>query len=332
MKSRPRRSARRQLDDAVSQPERGQLAGSDLNRSSHAGGRRPPRARPPRGRIEAPWRRALALLLAVLEIAALVWASGGNGFRVHRVEISGLAHLGRAEVVAAAGLDRPVSVARLDGATIRRNLERLPWVRTASAQPLLPDQVLLTVEEWQPVAVYRGGASGRLFYLNDQATALAPAESGGGLFLVQGPGPDPKVGTHPIDTALLAALVQIVKAFPSIYGSPIAQFELDCVGALTASTGRGVRILFGRVLTPEEFASLSAKLSALKSIAAADPDVRNPDRVEYINLEDVQQPAVKFKGDRPPPSPSPPPGARPSPSPSPAVIGPAPVVVGPLCR
>jgi hypothetical protein len=71
------------------------------------------------------------------------------------------------------------------------------------------------------------------------------------------------------------------------------------------------------VLTPEEFASLSAKLSALKSIVASDPDTANPFKVSYVNLEDVQQPAVRFKTDKPAPSPSP--GAAASPAPSPSV-------------
>ena len=87
-------------------------------------------------------------------------------------------------------------------------------------------------------------------------------------------------------------------------------------------------IYFGRVLTPEEFASLSAKLSALKSIVASDPDVANPAKVEYINLEDVQQPAVKFKSAQPSPAPSP--AAGPAASPSPSAVAPT-VQVAP-CR
>jgi cell division septal protein FtsQ len=247
----------------------------------------------------------------------LVWVLQGERTTVHQVTVSGLAHLGRAEVIRSAGLDGRASVLVLDGDSIRRDLERLPWVRTASVQPLLPDRVAIDIREWPPVAVYRNGPAGKLVYLNDQGTALAPAPTAGALPVVQGGGTtDPKLGSRPLDATLLAALVRIQAAFPAVYGQPVAAFQLDCVGSLSLTTTKGVTIYFGRVLTPEEFASLSAKLSALRSITASDPDVGNPAKVEYINLEDVQQPAVKFKGAKPSPAPSPATGAAPSPSPS----------------
>ncbi len=258
----------------------------------------------------------------------LGWILGGDRTVVHQVSITGLAHLSRAQVIRSAGLDGRASVLVLDGDSIRRDLERLPWVRTASVQPLLPDRVAIDIQEWAPVAVYRNGPGGALLYLNDQGTALAPAPAAGTLPLVQGGGAaDPKLGSHPLDATLLTALVRIQAGFPALYGQPVAAFQLDCVGSLSLTTTKGVTIYFGRVLTPEEFASLSSKLSALKSIATSDPDVGNPAKVEYINLEDVQQPAVKFKGVKPSPTSSPAAGAVPSPSPS----GLAPELVTP-CR
>ena len=290
---------------------------------------RPPRERRPRRSIEGFWWRALALGLAGLEVAAIGWLLAGNPTAVHQVTITGLSHLSREQVVAAARLDGNTSVLLIDGDGSRRDLERLPWVRTASVQPLLPDRVAISVEEWTPVAVYRIGAAGKLLYLNDQGTVLAPAVAAGALPLIQGAGTvEPKTGSRPIDAQLLAALVRIQAALPSVYGQPAAAFQLDCIGSLSLTTTKGVAIYFGRVLTPEEFASLSAKLSALKSIAAADPDVGNAAKVQYINLEDVQQPAVKFKSDKPSPAPSPSPAAG-APNPSPSTV--TPVQVAP-CR
>ncbi len=263
------------------------------------------------------WRRALALLLAGAELFAAGWVLRGDLTTVHLVTVTGLTHLTRQQVVKVAGLDGRTSVLLLDGDSIRRDLERLPWVRTASVQPLLPDRVAIAIEEWSPVAVYKNGPGGKLVYLNDQGTTLGPAAAAGTLPVVQGGGAaDPKVGSRPLDAQLLAALVRIQAAFPAVYGQPVSAFQLDCVGSLSLTTTKGVTIYFGRVLTPEEFASLSAKLSALKSIAASDPDVANPAKVEYVNLEDVQQPAVKFKGAKPSPAPSPAAGTAPSPSPT----------------
>jgi cell division septal protein FtsQ len=271
--------------------------------------------------VDGFWRRALALTLVGAELALVIWIFRADSFSVRQVAVSGVSHLTRAQVVASAGLAGRPSILTVDGDSIRRDLERLPWVRTASVQALLPDRVSIVIGEWSPVAVYRSGPAGQPFYLNDQGTALAPAAASPGLPQVQGAGAQPKVGSHSLDAQLLAALVRIQAAFPSVYGQAVAGFQLDCVGSLSLTTDKGVAIYFGRVLTPEEFASLSAKLSALKSIVAADPDTANPAKVEYVNLEDVQQPAVKFKGDK-----APPPSPAPVPSPSPAGVAPSPSV------
>ena len=285
-----------------------------------------PRRRRPRSSIEGFWWRALALLLAGAEIVLLGWALRGDALTVRHVSVTGLTHLGRQQVLQATGLSARTSVLTVDGDAVRRGLQRLPWVRTASVQPLLPDRVAISIAEWAPVAVFRNGAAGKSVYLNDQGTALATASAPGLLPLVQGPGnSDPRLGSRPLDAQLLAALVRIQAVFPGVYGQPVGFFQLSCIGSLSLVTTKGVTIYFGRVLTPEEFASLSAKLSALKSIAASDPDVSNPAKVEYINLEDQQQPAVKFKGDRPPAS-----AVSPRPSPGAAIPSPA-VTVAP-CR
>jgi cell division septal protein FtsQ len=296
---------------------------SRRRRSASLGSRQPPARLPgerrPRRVVDAFWRRALALLVAVLELVLAGWLLQAPALSVRQVSVTGLTHLTRAQVVAAAGLTARTSILAVDGDSIRRDLERLAWIRTASVQALLPDRVDIVVSEWAPVAVYRSGPAGKPFYLNDQGTALAPAAASPSLTQIQGAGAEPRIGSRSLDAQLLAALVRIRAGFPSVYGGQsVAGFQVDCFGSLSLTTDKGVAIYFGRVLTPEQFASLSAKLSALKSIAASDPTTADPTKVEYVNLEDAQQPAVKFKGAKPSPSPSPAAGA-PSPSPSPAV-------------
>ena len=171
---------------------------------------------------------------------ALGWALRADVTAVHQVSVTGLAHQTRQQVVRAAGLDQRSSVLLLDGDSIRRDLERLPWVRTASVQPLLPDRVAIAIQEWSPVAVYRNGPAGRLVYLNDQGAVLAPAAAAGSLPLVQGGGTgDPKIGSRSLDAQLLAALIRIQASFPAVYGQPVSAFQLDCVGSLSLTTTKG---------------------------------------------------------------------------------------------
>jgi hypothetical protein len=122
-----------------------------------------------------------------------------------------------------------------------------------------------------------------------------------------------------MDVTLLTALVNMQRALPGLLGQEVQSFSLDGCANLTLNARKGWKAYFGRVLTPEEFASLKDKLAALKSISVA-VDFNSAD-LEYVNVMNPYAPAVKLKSARPAPSPTP--AAVPKPAPSPI----APVVV-----
>ena len=312
----PSREAAERSDASQDGDPRTPLREREWSRSGPAGGGLDEN----RPRRDKPFRRAVAVLLASLEIAVLAYGVTGPWFTVRAISVDGLHHLDRGDVVAAAGLQRPGSLMVVDGDTIRRKLARLPWVRSSSAQPALPNRIVITIEEWKPVALYQAGATGKAVYLNELGTVLAEGKPDSQLVGVVGPGGvSTRPGEKAIDGQLLHALLEIQAGLPAIFGEAVSAFQLDCLGNLTLTTTRNVRIIFGRVLTPEEFASLKDKLSALKSIAS-DP-AATAANVEYVNLENPLAPAVKVKGATPPPSPSPAPGTTPKPLPSPTPGG-----------
>jgi hypothetical protein len=102
-------------------------------------------------------------------------------------------------------------------------------------------------------------------------------------------------------------------------GQEVAGFVFDSCGDLTLVSKRGWKAYFGRVLTPEEFATLRDKLTALKAIAGNTNGAVNynsPD-LAYVNVMNPSEPAVGFHSTAPP-SPSPPPaGTQPVASPAP---------------
>src|SRR5207248_10785845 len=106
---------------------------SRRRRSAERGSRQPPARLPgerrPRRVVDAFWRRALALTLVVSELALAGWLLQEPALRVRQVGVTGLSHLTRGQVVAAAGLTRRTSILTVDGDSIRRDLERLAWVR-----------------------------------------------------------------------------------------------------------------------------------------------------------------------------------------------------------
>jgi cell division septal protein FtsQ len=274
--------------------------------------------RPQRRRDAAVGWRALAVVVAGLEIGLLVWLGFGQALELRSIQVTGTHHMTAAQVARAAGLSSGSSVLSVDGVAAEQRLLDQVWIRTATVQPQLPGTVVIHVTEWQPVAAYHAGASTRLFLLSDQSVILGPTSSAGTMIVIQGPaGSDPRAGDRPLDPQLLTALVNIQRDLPSLIGQQVSGFVFDSCGDLTMLAKRGWKVYFGRVLTPEEFASLRDKLAALKAISGnGNVDYSSTD-LEYVNVMNPSEPAVGLKSREPAPV-SPSPGAAPAASPSPS--------------
>lgn len=261
--------------------------------------------------------RALAIAAAGAEAALLVWLWFGPLLAVSTVRVLGAHHTTAEQIAAAAGVNRNSSLISIDGEAAHNQLLQQVWVRTASVQPELPGTVVIQVSEWEPVAVYHAGPSTTLFLLSSEGVVLGAAATSGGLVDVQGPaGNDPRPGDKPLDPQLVTAMVNIRNAMPTLVGQDITGFIFDSCGDLTMIAKKGWKVYFGRVLTPEQFASLHDKLAALKSIAGRGMVDYSSSDLLYVNLMNPSEPAVGYKSRQPhPPSPSP--GATPRPSPSP---------------
>jgi len=260
--------------------------------------------------------RGLAVGAAVAEVALLAWLWFGPALAVQTIDVVGAQHMTRAQVARAAGLAEGASVLSVDGESDRQRLLNQTWVRTATVLPQLPGVVLVQVSEWQPIAGYHAGKSGKLYFLSDQAVVLGPASPTGPLVDVQGPaGADPKVGDRALDVQLLTALVNIQRGLPGLIGQEVSGFVFDSCGQLTLVAKRGWKVYFGRVLTPEEFTTLREKVASLKAIAGT-VNYSSPD-LDYVNVMNPSEPAVGYKSLQPKP-PTPAAGATPQPSPTPA--------------
>ena len=303
MKFRRRRSlfsARRRRDLEQSEPLKGQL----WTRSEQS-------LREPG--VHWAWRGSAAVA-AIAECALLGWLWFGPELSVQTVAVEGTQHMTSSQVARAAGLGGGTSVLSVDGVSARQHLLSQIWVRAATVDPQLPGTVVIRVSEWQPIAGYHAGKTGKLFFLSDQAVVLGPTTAEGTLVDVQGPaGADPLVGDHPLDTQLLTALVNIQRGLPGLIGQEVAGFVFDSCGELTLVAKHGWKVYFGRVLTPEEFATLRDKLTALKAINGQ-VNYNSAD-LEYVNVMNPSEAAVGYKSREPAP-PSPTAGATPAPTPA----------------
>jgi cell division septal protein FtsQ len=267
-------------------------------------GRRPRRFASIDERVRQRVPRVLLAVLALAELAGLVTLLAGHAWAVRRVEVSGNHRLTAAQVIDRAGLGRPGSVLMVNPVDVQRRLSTLTWVRSSQVGVALPDRVSIRVEEWQPIATYRAGA-GRAYYVSDQAVTLGPAAGDEPLLDILGPQqPEPRAGRQALDPRLLAAMVNIERGLPELIGQRVQSFTIDSCGNLTLSAGRGWKAQFGRVLTPEEFASLKDKVAALKALAAAGAVNYDNPRLQYVNVMNPAAAAVNDGSVRPAPAPT----------------------------
>lgn len=85
----------------------------------------------------------------------LVSASAGLGLKVDDVIVVGRRETAQHDLLEALGLDRGSPILALDPAAARARIERLPWVRRASVERLLPDTVVVALEERTPLAIWQ---------------------------------------------------------------------------------------------------------------------------------------------------------------------------------
>ena len=92
------------------------------------------------------------------------------GLGVERVTIAGVAQLTEREVLQAAGITATGSLPFLDAADARTRLERIPLVKSASVRKIFPQDVVVTLTEREPHALWQRG--GELFVIAADGTVI----------------------------------------------------------------------------------------------------------------------------------------------------------------
>jgi len=153
----------------------------------------------PRKRAQPLWRsRAAGVLMGALVLAGAggggwyVWQSGwvsekgtslrwnfiaftGDlGFRVNEILVTGRRETPQAALLDAVRLARGAPILAYDLDQALKRVERLPWVRRASVERMLPDTIMLTIEERKPLALWQN--KGR-FVLIDEGGEAIPGQA-----------------------------------------------------------------------------------------------------------------------------------------------------------
>ncbi|NIX76430.1 cell division protein FtsQ/DivIB [Microvirga terricola] len=98
------------------------------------------------------------------------------GLGLEQVTISGISQIRESEVLAAAGLNSQVSLAFLDVNAVRERLERVPLIKSASVRKLYPNEVVITLTEREPNALWQ--LNGELFVIAADGTVIDLMQDG----------------------------------------------------------------------------------------------------------------------------------------------------------
>lgn len=134
----------------------------------------------PRPRVRPLWRRAwfvpLVLALVMGSTGGAAWWSVSSGaaarlvdsvrwsaismtadmgFRVKEVMVSGRNQTDRATLIEALNVARGAPILALDIFDAKRRLESITWVRAATVERMLPDTVLVSIVEREPLALWQ---------------------------------------------------------------------------------------------------------------------------------------------------------------------------------
>ncbi len=166
----------------------------------------------PRKRVVPIWRgRTAAAALGLFVLAASVggawylrqsgWMSGQAaqlrrrvialtdelGFRVDEIIVTGRRETSRAELLRAVHLIRGAPILAFDLDRALKRVERLPWVRRASVKRMLPDTVILNIEERRPLALWQNKGRFRLIDRDGEVIRGQALERFSSLPVVVGP-------------------------------------------------------------------------------------------------------------------------------------------------
>jgi cell division protein FtsQ len=155
----------------------------------------------------------------------------------------------------------------VDLATMRRELEQMPWIAEAEVRRVWPDQVLIRLEEQLPVARWGDEA-----LLNNQGVAFAPGELGGYEQLPTLWGPQRAQQQIMQQYQMLSQLLRPLDF-------TVARLELRERGSWFLTTGQGLELLLGRDHVVEKmrrFVSVYEKALKEHNTNIARVDLRYP--------------------------------------------------------
>ena len=116
-------------------------------------------------------RRNVGPVIIILIILALAGFAGYNFFQVKHVEVQGNSQYGSDYIAALANIEEEIHMLKVDEKKIKENIESNPYLELTEIDYKLPDTVVLTVTERQPICII--DYAGNMLLLDRQLIVLS---------------------------------------------------------------------------------------------------------------------------------------------------------------
>jgi cell division protein FtsQ len=226
---------------------------------------------------------ALWLLVAAAIVAVGAGAfflSRSSVFHARGVDVTGAAHLARADVVRIAGVSTATNIVWLDEGLVERRLESDPWIAHADVHVALPWTIEIVLTERSPVAVANDGV--REILVAGDGTALGLADRTRGLPEISLPSRLALDGSSESPSGAALAL----GAMSPELRAEVTSVTVQIGGALEMRLRGGISVRYGGAWEPRRKAAVLQRVLAWAQAEG--------ERVASVNVVSPAAPAVKL--------------------------------------
>lgn len=124
------------------------------------------------------WAISSGWITATIEAAhqGLLQTTAASGFALREVRVEGRGETAVADILSAVRANRGDPILGIDIDAVRQRLEDLPWIETASVERRFPDQLIVSVTEAEPMALWQ--RSQKLFLVSRDGAVIETANLG----------------------------------------------------------------------------------------------------------------------------------------------------------
>jgi cell division protein FtsQ len=124
------------------------------------------------------WAIASGWITATVDAAhqSLLKASAASGFALREIRVEGRGETAVADILAAVSVNRGDPILGIDLDAVRQRLEDLPWIESASVERRFPDQLIVSVTEAEPMALWQ--RSQKLYLVSRDGAVIETANLG----------------------------------------------------------------------------------------------------------------------------------------------------------